>query len=216
MRAEARRRGVFVEEVDKATFSALVPEQSTQGVAAEVGEQPAADLEDLIAAAGAEPSFLLLLDQIQDPHNVGALIRTANAAGVHGVILPERRAAPLSGTVAKASAGAVVFTPTARAPNLVGAMDRLRRSGVWTMGLDDSARVSIYEADLTAPLALVIGGESAGLRRLTREHCDSLLRIPMTGAVESLNASVAGAIAMYEVVRQRRHATVQGTARRVK
>jgi 23S rRNA (guanosine2251-2'-O)-methyltransferase len=148
-------------------------------------------------------AFILVLDQVQDPHNFGALLRTAEAAGVQAAIVPDRRSAPLSGTVAKTSAGALSHLPILEVKNLVRALDDLRQAGIWVIGLDAAAHVSLFETDLAVPLALVIGGEGEGLRRLTREHCDLLLKLPMRGAIESLNASVAGSIALFEGVRQR-------------
>jgi 23S rRNA (guanosine2251-2'-O)-methyltransferase len=203
IRAEAERRGVPVDFVGLSEIGAIAPHESAQGVAAEVRHHVVRDVEQLLDASGGRPAFLLIVDQVQDPHNLGALLRTANAAGVQGVILSDRHTAPLSGVVAKSSAGAASVTPVARVPNLVHAMDRLRRPGVWVIGLDASGQDSIYDVDMTVPLALAVGGEERGLRRLSRDHCDHLVHLPMFGAVESLNASVAGALAMYEVVRQR-------------
>lgn len=180
---------------------------NTQGVAANIRLprlDDMADLTSLVKGAGGA-AFVLVLDQVQDPHNLGALLRTAEAAGVHGVIVPDRRSAPLSGTVAKASAGAVNHVPTLEVKNLARALDELKQAGMWILGLDASAKQTVFESDLTLPIALVIGGEGTGMRRLTREHCDLLLRLPMHGAIASLNASVAGSIAMFETVRQRTH-----------
>jgi 23S rRNA (guanosine2251-2'-O)-methyltransferase len=144
-----------------------------------------------------------MLDQVQDPHNFGALLRSAEATAVHAVVVPERRSAPLAGTVAKTSAGALSLLPILEVNNLVRALDALKRSGIWIIGLDAGAGLSLFDVDLNVPLVLVIGGEGEGLRRLTRERCDLLVRLPMRGSIESLNASVAGAVAMFECVRQR-------------
>jgi 23S rRNA (guanosine2251-2'-O)-methyltransferase len=172
---------------------------------AEVVERRLTDVEELlrtVAQADRQP-FLLALDQVQDPYNLGSLLRTAHAAGAQGVIVPERRSAPVSGVVAKASAGAVSHLPILEVTNLARTLEALKKGGIWIVGLDGSAQEPIYGVDLTVPVALVVGGEGAGLRRLTREHCDLLLYIPMFGKVASLNAAVAGAIGMYELVRQR-------------
>lgn len=197
-------RGVQLREVPPAELESISGSTRAQGVAALVIPVRQHSLADLLASpTQCGNHFLLCLDQIQDPQNLGALLRTANAAGIGGVVLPDRRSAPLTGTVVKASAGATLYTPIVRVPNLARALAEVRRAGIWLVGLAGEANESIFEIDLTMPLALVIGGERAGMRRLTREQCDLLARIPMHGAIESLNAAVAGSIAMYEVVRQR-------------
>lgn len=205
IRAAASAAGVQVREVPPGEIERLAPLESTQGVAAEIIERRLRDVADLlkVVAGRPEPPFLLALDQIQDPHNVGALLRTADAAGVQGVIMPERRSAPISGTVARVSAGAVSHLPIVQAKNLARALDEVRAAGIWIAGLDGGATQTIFEADLRGPIAIVVGSEAEGLRRLTRERCDFSLRIPMHGAIESLNASVAGGITLYEVTRQR-------------
>jgi 23S rRNA (guanosine2251-2'-O)-methyltransferase len=200
IRRAALDRAVPLEEVPLGVVAKVAEGENSQGVAAEVSAPETARLADVLATL---PDFLLVLDQVQDPHNVGALMRTADAAGVAAVVVPERRSAALSGVVAKTSAGATNYLPAVSVPNLSRAMDEMRQAGLWTVGLDGEARQSLYEIDLTVPVALVLGGEGKGLRRLTRHHCDLLARLPMNGRVESLNASVAGSIAMYEVVRQR-------------
>jgi 23S rRNA (guanosine2251-2'-O)-methyltransferase len=160
---------------------------------------------DLLDAADRDGApFILALDQVQDPHNLGALIRSAVAAGAHGLLFPAHRSAPLSGTVAKVSAGTVFNLPIAQVTNLAQALSDLKGAGLWAVGLDMEARDEVYEVDLTVPLCLVVGSEGEGLRRLTRDRCDLLARLPMPGPAESLNASVAGGIALFEVVRQRR------------
>lgn len=203
--AAASTAGVQVREVSPAEIERLAPGESTQGVAAEIVERRLRDVADLLTlvAGRPEPPFLLALDQIQDPHNVGALLRTADAAGVQGVIMTERRSAPISGAVARASAGAVSHLPIVQAKNLARALDEVRAAGIWIAGLDGAATQTIFEADLRGPIAIVVGSEGEGLRRLTRERCDFSLRIPMHGAIQSLNASVAGGITLYEVTRQR-------------
>jgi 23S rRNA (guanosine2251-2'-O)-methyltransferase len=202
---EARRQGVSIREAPASELEAMAPGANMQGAAALVDMPVLDSVDDLMATAtrGTTAPFFLVLDQIQDPHNFGALLRTADAAGVHAVVVPERRSAPLSGTVAKTSAGALSYVPILEVINLVRTLDELKRKGVWVAGLDASSPLTVFEADLTAPLALVIGGEGEGLRRLTRERCDLLLSLPMRGSIESLNASVAGSVAMYEALRQR-------------
>lgn len=202
IRALAAERGVPVHDVTAAEVDRVAPGQNTQGVAAEIEAPHLVTVSDLLDAAGPSP-LLVALDQVQDPHNLGALLRTADAAGASGVILPQRRSAPLSGVVAKTSAGAMSHLRIAEAPNLVRALDELRRRGIWAVGLEGTADRSLYEVDLAIPLVLVVGGEGQGLRRLTTQHCDFLVHLPMFGHVESLNASVAGSLAMYEAVRQR-------------
>lgn len=205
IQSAAAEQGVELEEVALQELERLAPGQNTQGVAAQITPRRVEGLSDLLARtlSAARQPFLIALDQIQDPHNLGALLRTADAAGVQGALVPARRSAPLSGVVAKASAGAISYLPVVEVPNLVRALEEVRSAGIWTIGLEAGGGESIFKTDLTVPVTLVIGSEGMGLRRLTREHCDLLVTLPMLGKVESLNASVAGSIAMYETVRQR-------------
>jgi 23S rRNA (guanosine2251-2'-O)-methyltransferase len=205
IRRLAEERGVPVRLVSPAEIEQVAPGENTQGVAAEMMGPALVDLDSLCDQLQGTDTipFLLATDQIQDPHNVGALLRTAEAAGVGGIVMPEHRGAPLSGTVAKVSAGALSYLPIAVVTNLAQALDRLKDRGIWAVGLDGEARQTVFQADLRVPLVLVVGSEGEGLRRLTRERCDFLVKLPMAGHIESLNASVAGSIAMYEVVRQR-------------
>ena len=145
----------------------------------------------------------MLLDELEDPHNLGAILRSADAAGVDGVLIPKRRSVPLSATVAKTSAGAVEYVPVARIGNIVQTMKKLQQRGLWAVGADMDGSAECFEADLTGPLLLVIGGEGRGLGRLVKETCDMIVRIPMNGSINSLNASVAASVLMYESVRQR-------------
>jgi 23S rRNA (guanosine2251-2'-O)-methyltransferase len=197
------RKNIHIERVSQASLNRLGVNH--QGVAVQAAEYPLTPLEDVVSrceAAGAE-TLLLLLDQIQDPQNLASLLRTAEAAGVDGVILPLRRAAGVTPAVVNASAGAVEHLPIARS-NIAQAIGEIKRRGVWVAGLDaDPSADSLLEADLKGPLALVIGSEGEGLRPLVRKSCDRLLRIPMHGRVESLNAAAAGSIALYLVLRQR-------------
>jgi 23S rRNA (guanosine2251-2'-O)-methyltransferase len=157
-----------------------------------------------------EPVWLMILDQIQDVQNLGSLIRTAEAVGVHGLILPARRASAVTPAVWRTSAGAVAHLPVARVTNLARTMSWLRRLGVWLVGLDTGADLDYCATELHGPLAIVVGGEHAGLRRLVREQCDLVVSIPMRGMVESLNAAVAGSVLLYEALRQRRQADPTG------
>jgi len=153
-----------------------------------------------------ESAFILVLDGVQDPHNLGACLRSADAAGVHGVVVPRDRAAPITAVVRKVASGAVESVPFFQVTNLARTLRELQSAGVWLVGAAGEGATILYEADLRGPLALVLGGEGEGLRRLTREHCDLLVRIPMAGTVESLNVSVAAGICLFEAVRQRKPA----------
>ena len=163
-------------------------------------------LEEILDAAQRKESapFLLLLDELEDPHNLGAILRTADAVGVDGVLIPKRRSCPLSATVAKTSAGAVEYVPVARIGNVAQTIRELKKEGFWIVGADMDGAADYYKADLTGALVLVIGSEGRGISRLVRESCDVLVKIPMLGKINSLNASVAGAILMYESLRQRK------------
>jgi 23S rRNA (guanosine2251-2'-O)-methyltransferase len=198
----ARSNNIPVQRVSIEELRRVVRAENLQGIAARVRAPTILPLERLLEEQTGVP-HLLLLDQIQDPHNVGALLRSASAAGATGVILTGRRSAPLTGTVAKTSAGAVHHLRLSEVTNLARAMDAIREAGIWITGLDADAPRLLYDVDLTGPVALVVGGEASGLRRLTRDRCDFLVRLPMIGPTESLNASVAGSLALYEVVRQR-------------
>jgi 23S rRNA (guanosine2251-2'-O)-methyltransferase len=202
----AERAHVPVQTVDRRDLDKLGGEVNHQGLAAEVSGYPYVDLPVILDAARQtqEPAFLLLLDHVQDPQNLGSLLRTAEAAGVHGVILPGRRAVGVTPATVRASAGAAEHVRVAQVTNLVQAMESLKAEGVWLAGLEALPDAQLHtQADLTGPLGLVVGSEGQGLARLVRETCDFLIRLPMAGQVESLNAAVAGAIALYEVYRQR-------------
>ncbi len=203
--AMAREQGVPVQEVDRAHLDAIAQSRVHQGVIALASPREYAEPEELLERArqrGEDP-FILVLDGIEDPHNLGSLLRTAECAGAHGAILPERRAAALTPAAMKASAGAAEHLPVARVTNLVQTLEWLKQQGVWIAGAEAEGSQFYTETNLRGPLALVIGSEGKGLGRLIREHCDYLVRLPLLGRVTSLNASVAGAILMYEVVRQR-------------
>ena len=175
-----------------------------QGVVAAVRERQFLTVEDLLAARGRfERKFFLALDGVEDPHNLGALLRSADGAGVDGVILPERRSAPISGVVAKTSAGASEHVPIARVTNITRSLEQLKKANVWIVGLDERGTPDYTDFDFNLDCCLVLGAEGAGLHDLVKKSCDYLLRIPMAGSVSSLNVSVAGAVVMYEALRQR-------------
>jgi 23S rRNA (guanosine2251-2'-O)-methyltransferase len=202
----AAKDGVPVETVPRSLLDARAETGAHQGVAAVVSQFQSIGLDELLAVplGGSEPPFFLALDGIEDPHNLGALVRSAEAAGCHGIVLPRHRSAPLSATAVKASAGALEHLPVAEVPNLTRALERLRAAGLWCIGLDGGAEPSLFDLQLAdEPVCVVVGGEGAGLHRLVRETCDLLVRIPMAGQVASLNASVAGALALFEIRRRR-------------
>jgi 23S rRNA (guanosine2251-2'-O)-methyltransferase len=204
--ALAAKRAVPVETVPRSVLDAQAQTAAHQGVAALVAPLQPIELDELLAIplGGSQPPFFLALDGIEDPHNLGALARSADAAGCHGMIVPRHRSAPLSAVAVKSSAGALQHVPVAEVPNLTRALERLRASGLWCIGLDAEAPASLFELELAdEPVCVVVGGEGGGLHRLVRETCDVLLHIPMAGQVESLNAAVAGALALFEVRRRR-------------
>ncbi len=175
-----------------------------QGVIAQAAAYGYATVEDILenARKKGEPPFVILLDGIEDPHNLGAIIRTANQAGAHGVIIPKRRAVGLTATVAKTSAGALNYTPVARVTNLTATIEQLKKEGLWFVCADMAGEV-MYQLNLTGPIGLVVGGEGDGVSKLVKENCDMAARIPMKGDIDSLNASVAAGVLAYEIVRQR-------------
>lgn len=204
--AAARAHGVPVVQLEQRDIDRLAPNVNHQGVIAETAPYEYASLDSVMAAAAAqgEPPFLLLLDCIQDPQNLGSLLRTAEAVGVHGVVLPRHHAAEVTPAVEKASAGAVEHLAVVQETNLTQVIERLKRAGLWIAGLEaDDKAIDYRQASLTGPLALVVGSEGKGISRLVRESCDFLVRLPMRGKVTSLNASVAGSIVLYEAYRQR-------------
>ena len=203
--ALAEERGIPIERVTRRQLDELGA-VNHQGVAAQTSAYPYAELDDMLNLAHqrGELPFLLLLDCLQDPQNLGTLLRTAEAVAVHGVVIPRRRAAEVTAAVSNASAGAVEHLLIAQITNLVHTMARLKNQGLWVVGLEHTPEARDYrEADLNMPLALVVGSEGKGLRRLVRERCDLLIQLPMRGNISSLNASVAGSIALYEAWHQR-------------
>ena len=201
---EAKKHDTLVQFVDKERLTQLSQTGRHQGVIAYTAAYEYAQVEDMLALAkerGEDP-FLILLDDIEDPHNLGAIIRTANLAGAHGVIIPKRRAVGLTATVAKTSAGAINYTPVAKVTNLTKTMKELKEKGLWFVCADMGGE-TMYDLDLTGPMGLVIGNEGEGVSRLVREACDFTASIPMKGDIDSLNASVAAGVLAYEIVRQR-------------
>ena len=201
----AKKRGVPLRQVDREELDILMPEAPHQGVVAFVESYSYASLDEVFdrAAARGEAPLILLLDSLQDPQNLGTLLRSADCGGVHGVIIPKRRAVGLTPGVVRASAGAVEYVPVVQATNLVRTMEELKTRGLWIAGAEADGQQLYYEADLTGPLALVIGGEHRGLGRLVREHCDFPIRLPLRGRLNSLNAAIAGSILILEVLRPR-------------
>jgi len=204
LKERAEAAGLKVQRVGNESLAKLAGDVAHQGVVATVRPLKPWDEEALIASLStlADP-LLLVLDGVTDPHNLGACLRTADAAGVSAVILPKDRSASIDAVARKVAAGAAEFVPTVSVTNLARALIRLKENGVWVVGLDGEADQTLYAADLNRPLALVLGAEGLGLRRLTRDSCDFLVRIPMAGQVESLNVSVAAGIALFEAGRQR-------------
>lgn len=201
---EAKKHDTILNFVSKERLDQLSETGKHQGVIAVAAAYHYAEVEDLLerAAQKGEPPFLILLDNIEDPHNLGAIIRTANLVGAHGVIIPKRRAAGLTPTVAKASAGAINYTPVAKVTNLSNTIKELKEAGMWFV-CADMGGTDMYDLNLTGPIGLVIGNEGDGVSKLVKEQCDMIASIPMKGDIDSLNASVATGVLAYEIVRQR-------------
>jgi len=202
---QARSQGLVVQEVETAKLDQITEGVRHQGVVALVAPVAYAQIEDILGKAqeNGEQPFIVLLDELEDPHNVGAILRTSDATGVHGVLLPKRRSSPLTATVAKTSAGAVEYVPVARIGNISQTLKKLKKQGLWIVGADMDGDKNYYETDLTGPIVVVVGSEGQGMGRLTKEECDFVVRIPMKGKITSLNASVACSLLLYEVLRQR-------------
>lgn len=201
IQALARDRGVPVCRVDRVYLDRLAPGVAHQGVAALVAAYPYVELDDLLA--GVPEPLVVVLDQVCDPHNLGSILRVAEAVGVTGVVLPRRRTAGLTATVAKAAAGALEYVRVARVGNIAVALKYLRQQGLWVVGADPTATTVLWDASLSGPLALAVGGEDRGLGKTARAECDILVRIPMVGRLTSLNVAVATAVLLYEILRQR-------------
>jgi 23S rRNA (guanosine2251-2'-O)-methyltransferase len=206
----AAKRSVPVERLDPGDLDRATGGAAHQGVMAELVQAPEPTLADLVAAASG-PALLVVLDGVEDPQNLGAILRVSDAAGVDGLVRQTRRAAPLGGATAKASAGAVAHVRVATVVNIARAVEELKALQVWTVGLASDVPGTLYDVDLTLPTAVVLGAEGTGLRRLVRERCDLLASIPMSGHVSSLNVATAAAVVLFEAVRQRRgHGTREG------
>ncbi len=203
--AKAKSAGIPIVEVEKVKLDALSDGGSHQGIIAAVSAAKYSDVDTILKSAEdkGEPAFIIIAEGLTDPHNLGAIIRTANGAGVHGIIIPKRRSVGINATVAKTSAGAVEYTPVAKVPNIAACIELLKQRGLWVIGMEGTGEKSIFEADLSGPVAIVVGSEGEGMSRLVRERCDMLIKIPMKGDISSLNASVACGVVMYEVLRRR-------------
>lgn len=201
---EAKKTDTIINFVDKERLDRLANSGHHQGVVAQAAAYEYAEVEDILNAAKekGEAPFIFILDEIEDPHNLGAIIRTANLCGAHGVIIPKRRAVGLTATVAKTSAGAVNYTPVAKVTNIAKTIEELKKEGMWFVCADMDGQ-TMYDLNLTGPIGLVIGNEGAGVSRLVKEKCDFTASIPMKGDIDSLNASVAAGVLAYEIVRQR-------------
>src|ERR1700693_5668572 len=202
----ARKQGVPVRFEDRGQLDRLANSKDHQGVVALADARAAATLGDILGVANTSPGpkgLIVLLDGVEDPHNVGAIVRTALAAGAHGVVIPERRAAGLTDTVARASAGALAHLPVAKVTNLVRTMEELKEAGYWLVGLDEQGDKNYTEVDYNSPLGIVLGSEGQGLHELTRKRCDFVVSLPTTGPVTSLNVSVAAGVVLFEALRQR-------------
>lgn len=201
---EARKKDTIINYVSKERLDQLSETKAHQGVIAQVAAYEYSTVEEILAKAEekGEPPFLVLLDNVEDPHNLGAIIRTANLAGAHGVIIPKRRSVGLTSTVAKTSAGAINYTPVAKVTNLVRTIEELKEKGIWFVCADMGGE-SMYRLNLTGPIGMIVGNEGEGVSRLVREACDFIASIPMKGDIDSLNASVAAGVLAYEIVRQR-------------
>ena len=203
--AKAKAAGAVVVDVDRRKLDSMSRTHSHQGVIAVSAVREYVEVEDILQRARdkGEPPLIVVCDELSDPHNLGAVIRTAECAGAHGVIIPKRRSAGLTAVVAKTSAGAVAYVPVARVANLTKTLNDLKEQGIWVFGTAAGGATSLYEADLKGPAAIVIGSEGTGMSRLVSETCDFNVSIPMKGKINSLNASAAAAILLYEAVRQR-------------
>ncbi len=203
--AQAKEAGAVVVPVDRRKLDAMSTTRAHQGVIAYAAAREYCTIDDILqeAADRKEPPLIIICDELSDPHNLGAILRSGECAGAHGVIIPKRRSVGLTAVVAKASAGAVEYMKVARVTNINAAMDELKKKGVWIFGTAAEGSIPMYQADLTGPTAIVIGSEGDGMSRLVRQNCDVTVHIPMKGRISSLNASAAASILLYEAVRQR-------------
>ncbi len=203
--SDAKKKGIVIQEADRAKLDSLSNTKNHQGIVAYAAAAQYVSVEDILKSAKdkGENPFIVIADEITDPHNLGSLLRTANAAGAHGIIIPKRRSVGLNSVVAKTSAGAVEFTPVAKVSNIANTIDKLKKENIWVIGADMDGENTIYTQDFSGGMAIVVGSEGEGISRIVKEKCDFLVQIPMFGEITSLNASVAGALMIYEVVRSR-------------
>ncbi|TYQ17014.1 UNVERIFIED_CONTAM: 23S rRNA (guanosine2251-2'-O)-methyltransferase [Acetivibrio alkalicellulosi] len=203
--ALAKEKGIVIQETDRINLDKISTTHAHQGVIAYVSFKDYVEVDDILEAASLkdEAPFIVILDGIEDPHNLGSILRTANAVGAHGVIIPKRRAVGLNAAVSKASAGAIEYVPVARVTNIAHTIEYLKKKNIWIVGTDLSGEKAFYESDLKGPIGLVLGSEGEGMGKLITQKCDFVVNIPMKGEISSLNASVAGAVIMYEIVKQR-------------
>ena len=207
IRLEASQQSLPIEELPPKVFDKLMGKKPAQGVALELGEsiENQTTWEDIlhVATSVGKMPFILIVDGVEDPQNFGAILRSAEAAGVHGVLIRDRRAAPISGTVMKASAGAAAHIPVAKVPGLPNVITKLQEKGIWIVGTVEDGEETLFDADLTGPIAVVVGSEGTGISNLILKHCDRTVRIPMQGNIGSLNVSASTAIILFEILRQR-------------
>jgi 23S rRNA (guanosine2251-2'-O)-methyltransferase len=203
--AVAREKKIIITEVEHNVLESMSSTKSHQGIIAFVAAKEYVEVDDIlkIAEEKGQPPFIIILDEIADPHNFGAILRTANAVGAHGVIIPKRRAIGLTSAVSKASAGAIEYVPVSRVTNISQTIEYLKKKNIWVVGTDSTGEKAFYDSDLKGPIALVVGSEGEGIGKLIREKCDFVVNIPMQGEISSLNASVAAAVVMYEILKQR-------------
>lgn len=203
--ALARQNHILIQEVDRAKLDDMSQTFAHQGVIALTAAKDYVEVDDILKAAAdsGRPPFIIILDEITDAHNLGSILRTANAVGAHGIIIPKRRAIGLTSVVSKASAGAIEYVPVARVTNIVQTIEALKKHNIWVAGTDSTGEKAYFDSDLTGAVALVIGSEGEGMGKLVRESCDFVVNIPMMGQITSLNAAVAGAVVAYEILRQR-------------
>lgn len=205
IKGRAKDKGIPIQYVDRQKLNEMSDSNVHQGIIAIVAAYEYCHIDDILEAAEQKEKdpFIIILDEIMDPHNLGSIMRTADAVGADGIVIPKRRSVGLTSTVAKSSAGAIEYVPVAKVSNIAQTIDRIKEKGMWVAGADMEGEKEYYNMDLKGPLALVIGNEGQGMSRLVKEKCDFLAKLPMVGQVSSLNASVAAAILMYEVYRQR-------------
>ncbi len=212
IRSQARQQRTTLQTVARDVLDRMAKTAKHQGVVGLLSSQSYSDLDEILESVrrSGEPPFLYILDEIEDPRNLGAIIRTADAVGAHGVIIPERRAAGLTGVVSKTSAGALVHVPVARVVNISATIDRLKKENIWTVGIEAGAPTSYLDYDFADPVAIVVGAEGKGVHQKVLEHCDQIVSLPMRGHVSSLNVSVAVGVISYEVLRQRQERFKKG------